>query len=119
MSVLAAARPLPDALRLAHALFPHADYFSSSLSNLLTALTKAVVCLFCSCKSVAKALKRVLNSPCRLSMVSILAPAASDKLESALAVASDCLSEASDALAKLSSCASKARSKGVRLSILV
>ena len=52
-----AVRSLPDAFRLA---LPRADYLANSLSNLFTAVTKAVVCLFCSCKAVAKALKRVL-----------------------------------------------------------
>lgn len=112
-------RPLPDPDGFALLDLPFAHYLARSLSNLFMASTKAVVCLFCSCKSVAKALKRVPSSPCRLSMASILAPAPSDKLDSAAAVLLDSASDVSQALAKLSNCASKARSKDVSCSTLV
>ena len=108
-----AVRPLPDPLGLARP-----DYLSCSLSNLFTAVIKAVVCLVCSLNAVAKASKCALKAVCRRSISAIRRPMVADKAESALAVLLDSLSEASQALAKASNCDSKARSKGVRLSIL-
>jgi len=104
-------KPHPLGLALAH-------YLASSESNLFTASIKARVCSVCLVKAVAKSSKCALKASCLCSMASIRSPARLDKAESALAVASDCLSEASQPLAKVSNCASKARSKGVRLSIL-
>jgi len=87
-------------------------------SNLFTASTKAFVCLVCSVNAVAKASKCALKAICRRSISAIRRPMVADKAESALAVASDCLSEASQPLAKASNCESKARSKGVSWSIV-
>ena len=89
------------------------DYFANSAINLVTASTKARVCSVCVVKAEAKSSKCALKASCLCSMASIRSPARLDKAESALAVASDCLSEASQPLAKVSNCASKARSKGV------
>jgi hypothetical protein len=82
-------------------------------------VTKAVVCSVCAFKAVVSASKRLLKACCPRSSASIREPLPVDKLESALAVASDCLNDASQALAKLSNCLSKARSKAVSWSMLV